>query len=89
MLTQGPASEGGSLLPWASQNANSGRKAFPMPADERLTLSVKEAALELGLCERTLRNLIAQGRIPAIRISDRRVIIPRRALEEYLDRCGR
>ena len=56
-----------------------------------LALSVKEAAQLLGLSERTIREMVYDGRIPFKRIRTGRgggrggrIIIPRRALEEWL-----
>lgn len=56
-----------------------------------LALSVKEAAQLLGLSERTVREMVYDGRIPFKRIrtgrgggEKGRIIIPRRALEEWL-----
>lgn len=51
---------------------------------EKLTVSVEEAAGILGISRGTAYQLAKEGRLPAIRISDRRIIIPRKALEELL-----
>jgi excisionase family DNA binding protein len=56
-------------------------------------LSVKEAASLLGLSERTVREMVHDGRLPAKRVQTGRgsgkggrVIISRKALEEWLSR---
>lgn len=58
-----------------------------MDEQRRLTLSVTEAATVCGISERTLRELIAQGRFPTKRIG-RRVVIVRTQLEEWLNEKG-
>jgi excisionase family DNA binding protein len=52
---------------------------------ERLTLSIKEAAEAVGVSENTLRQSIREGRVPAIRISERRLVIPKFALMRMLE----
>ena len=37
----------------------------------KLLLSYDEACWSMGLCERTLRNMVADGRLPAIKIGGR------------------
>ena len=51
---------------------------------ERLTMTVEEVARALGLSRATAYTLVQQGRLPAIRISDRRWIIPKKAIEQLL-----
>jgi len=51
---------------------------------ERLTMTVEEAAIALGISRATAYSLVNQGRLPAIRISDRRLIVPIKALNELL-----
>jgi excisionase family DNA binding protein len=46
-------------------------------------LSLRKAAIELDLCENSLRKAIKEGKIHAVRIG-RRVIIPRASLEKFL-----
>jgi excisionase family DNA binding protein len=55
--------------------------------DPRLTWSVTEAAMACGISERTLRELIARGEFPVVRIG-RRVVIVRSQLEEWLNEKG-
>lgn len=49
----------------------------------RLTLRPREAARVLGVCERTLRNLMRSGAIPHIRL-ERTVLIPVADLEAFI-----
>jgi len=51
---------------------------------ERLTLTVEEAWRLLGISRATAYTLVQQGRLPAIRISDRRWIVPKKAIDELL-----
>ena len=52
---------------------------------EKLTITVKEASEALGVSKATAYMLVNTGRIPAIRISDRRWIVPRVALLKMLE----
>lgn len=52
---------------------------------ERLTMTVEEAGEALGVSRATAYLLVKTGRIPAIRISDRRWIVPRAALLKMLE----
>jgi excisionase family DNA binding protein len=60
---------------------------MPVPVQgletERLTLSVVDAARACGISERTVRELIARGDLPVVRIG-RRVLIVRTQLEAWL-----
>ncbi len=51
---------------------------------EKLTMTVEEAGEALGISRATAYTLAQQGRLPVIRISDRRWIVPKRAIEELL-----
>ena len=53
--------------------------------EERLTLTVNEAAKLLGIGRQLAYDRIKAGQIPAIKIG-RRLLVPRRALEKLLDR---
>ena len=48
-----------------------------------LTMSIKDAAAQLGLTHWTLRKYIRQGRLPAVRIG-RRLLIEPAALERLI-----
>ena len=51
---------------------------------ERLALSVEEAGGLLGISRDLAYDLVARGEIPSVRLG-RRLVVPRRALEEALD----
>ena len=55
--------------------------------DDRLTLNVKEVARMLGLGETKTYNLARDGKIPALRFG-RRIVIPRRRFEMWLEEAG-
>ena len=50
--------------------------------ETRILLSKQEASAALGVCVRTIDNLISEKRLPTIRIG-RRVMIRRDALERF------
>ena len=52
---------------------------------ERLTLTVEEAAQAIGISRGTAYDLIRQKKLPAIRISERRLVVPKAALAKLLD----
>jgi excisionase family DNA binding protein len=52
---------------------------------ERLTMTVEEVGKALGISRATAYMLVNSGRIPAIRISERRLIIPRIAVQKLLE----
>ena len=60
--------------------------------NEKLTLSVEEMANELGISRPVAYELIKRKGFPAIRISERRIIIPVEALRDWLNKnagaCG-
>jgi len=56
---------------------------------ERLVMSVEEAGEALGISRATAYMLANTGRLPAIRISDRRIIVPRKAIENLLASAGK
>jgi excisionase family DNA binding protein len=47
------------------------RKVQPLPAESRLLLNYREAALALGVCERTLRNFVYRGDLPMVKLGKR------------------
>ena len=51
---------------------------------ERLALSVEEAGELLGISRDLAYDLVARREIPSVRLG-RRLVVPRRALEEALD----
>ena len=50
---------------------------------ERLTLSVEEAAVLLGISRALAYNLVRRGELPRLQLG-RRVVVPRRALENFV-----
>jgi len=52
---------------------------------ERLIYTVEEAGELLGISRATAYALARQGRLPVIRISDRRLIVPKVALSRLLE----
>ncbi len=55
--------------------------------NERLTLTVDEAAQVLGISRALAYELIARRQIPSLRLG-RRIVVPRRALEVILEQAG-
>ena len=53
-------------------------------ANDRLTLTVEEAAGLLGISRALGYELVARGEVPSIRLG-RRIVVPRRALDTLLD----
>jgi excisionase family DNA binding protein len=56
-----------------------------MHNNERLVYTVEEAGELLGISRATAYALARQGRLPVIRISDRRIIVPKVALSRLLE----
>ena len=55
-----------------------------MKNENRLTLTVREAAEALGLCENSLRERIRRGELPGVIRLGRRILISKDALLRYL-----
>ena len=53
--------------------------------DERLCLDISECGRLLGVSRSTAYAMYHSGRLPAIKVSARRAVVPRRALEALLD----
>lgn len=53
--------------------------------EDRLTLTVEEAAKVLGISRALAYELVARNEIPNLRLG-RRIVVPRRALGEMVDR---
>lgn len=51
--------------------------------EQRLALGLKEAAATVGLSHWTLRKMIAEGKLPAVRVN-RRVLIEPDALRKLI-----
>ncbi len=52
--------------------------------NDRLTLTVEEAAQLLGISRALGYELVARGELPSVRLG-RRIVVPRRALDAMLD----
>jgi len=52
--------------------------------DVPLTLKVEEAAKVLGIGRQTAYDLAAQGKLPGARRLGRRIVVSRKALEDFL-----
>ena len=50
-----------------------------------LTFTPAELARELGCCIEIIDQLIDEGRLPHVRLSPRKVVIPKQALMEWLE----
>jgi excisionase family DNA binding protein len=47
-------------------------------------LAIADAAQRLGIHHRTLRRVVAEGRIQVVRTSPRRIMISESAIEDYI-----
>ena len=56
--------------------------------DESLVLTPEEVRQRLKISRSVLYSALAQGRIPSIRISPRKIIIPKAAFFRWLDEGG-
>jgi excisionase family DNA binding protein len=56
---------------------------------EKLTMTIDSVAKALGISRATAYSLANQGRLPVIRISDRRFIVPVKALNDLLDSASK
>ena len=61
--------------------------AKEVPISERLALSVEEAGALLGISRDLAYDLVARRELPSVRLG-RRLVVPRRSLEEALDRLA-
>ena len=62
-------------------------EASAVPLSERLALSVEEAGSLLGISRDLAYDLVARRELPSVRLG-RRLVVPRRALVEALDRLA-
>ena len=53
--------------------------------DKQLTYSPTVGAKKVGISRNLMYELIKKGVIPAIRVSEKRIIIPAEALEKWLN----
>jgi excisionase family DNA binding protein len=72
----------------SAHDAALARLEYPIPdpaALPRLAYSVPEAAHMIGIGRTKLREVVASGKIAALRI-DRRLLVPHSSIEAYIDR---
>jgi excisionase family DNA binding protein len=62
-------------------------EAIVVPLSERLALSVEEAGSLLGISRDLAYDLVARRELPSVRLG-RRLVVPRHALVEALDRLA-
>jgi excisionase family DNA binding protein len=55
-----------------------------VPDEERMTLSIEEAAARLGISRALAYELVRRGELPRLRLG-RRIVIPLKALEEFVE----
>ena len=55
-----------------------------MLKQDRLTLSIEEAAALLGISRALAYDLVRRGELPQLRLG-RRIVVPRKALEDFID----
>ena len=51
---------------------------------ERLTLTIPEVAKTLRVSRKLAYDLASQGKIPVIRVGQKRLLVPRKSLEDFL-----
>ena len=51
---------------------------------ERKVYTVPEVARIIGVCSKLAYQMVTAGKLPCIRISDKKVVIPKDALEKWL-----
>jgi excisionase family DNA binding protein len=56
---------------------------------EKLVYTIEECSQRLGISKGTAYSLAREGRLPIIRISDRRLIVPKVAIEKMLSEAGK
>lgn len=59
-------------------------KRISKPELERKTYTIKEASQIIGVCSKLASQMVTAGKLPHIRISERKVVIPKEALEKWL-----
>jgi excisionase family DNA binding protein len=73
--------------PVDQNNATTESQLNPVPRGEKLALSVEEAGAVLGISRDLAYDLVARRELPSVRLG-RRIVVPRRALEETLLRLA-
>ncbi len=72
----------GPLTPVASERA----APRPAPPEIPLVYTVAEVAARLKVSQGTVRNMIEQGQLYALRLHVRRIVVPKWALDELVSR---
>ena len=80
-LPVGRGAEGASSVP----QGEIGPQSAPDPLAQRMALSVEEAGALLGISRDLAYDLVASRQLPSVRLGGR-LVVPRRALEEALER---
>lgn len=52
---------------------------------DKLTYSIPEAARVLGISTNLAYKLVREGRIPAIKLGDKRLVISKKELERFVE----
>ena len=60
-----------------------------MNGDKRLTLTVEQTAQLLGISRATAYALARTGKIPSLRLGERRLVVPKVALDRMLEEVGK
>jgi excisionase family DNA binding protein len=55
---------------------------------ERKTISVEDAGKMLGVSRQTAYKLVKEGKIPVLKLSPHKFVVPISALEKYLANAG-
>ena len=61
-----------------------GRGLSRIGEGQRLCISVPEAAMMIGISRNNCYDLVKEHKLPSIRIGEKRIVIPKAALEEFL-----
>ena len=57
-------------------------------AENRMTITVEQAAERLGISRPLAYRLAKSGKIPTIRLGERRILVPICALQKMLENAG-
>ena len=60
------------------------RPTFQPQTPDRLTYTIKEAARALGVSRGLAYEMAREGRLPTLRLGQRRILVPRGALDALL-----
>ena len=71
-------------MPKAPESAHLGASRSPVQKEHRPPINVAEAAIYAGLSERFIRRLVAERRIPFIRVAGTRIRFAPSDLDEWI-----